>query len=214
MAIAYVVMGAAMGTVAGTGLAIATLQTQVPTVATLQVTPAVEASTTSNVQSLPAPASEPGFIPVREEVRVPSAVAAPALAVIEHARPSEQRKAVPAPHVVRPAAHPVFAIVNASVPVMPVNAPAAATVRQAATASEARISTFMSEGDVTVAEFDAAMGRIETYEGRTFVLGGVTAPAVAASLQDSGTSVHYRCDQGGSCTLMRAGLVMQNVKLL
>jgi hypothetical protein len=74
--------------------------------------------------------------------------------------------------------------------------------------------TFFSEGDATVADFDASKGTIETYEGRTFVLGATAAASAPESLQDSGSSVHYRCDQSGSCTLSQAGQIMQNVRMM
>jgi hypothetical protein len=69
--------------------------------------------------------------------------------------------------------------------------------------------TFVVEGDVTVVDYDASLGTIETHEGKTFVIGRTAAE----SWQDYRANVHYRCDQSGTCTLMRAGLVVPNARL-
>jgi hypothetical protein len=75
-------------------------------------------------------------------------------------------------------------------------------------------ATFYSEGDLTVADYNATAGTIETSDGRTFVLGTTVSASSAASWDDYRSSVHYRCDQGGSCMLMRAGAVAPNAKLI
>lgn len=57
------------------------------------------------------------------------------------------------------------------------------------------------EGDVTVASYDVADGRVETYEGSNFKLSN----AGSIHWQSFPFDVHYRCDGGGNCTLMRGG---------
>lgn len=73
--------------------------------------------------------------------------------------------------------------------------------------------TFMIEGDLTFANFDASAGTLETNEGKTFLLGRATGESIAAPSQDVPANVHYRCDQTGNCTLIHAGVVFLNVKL-
>jgi hypothetical protein len=75
-------------------------------------------------------------------------------------------------------------------------------------------STFYSEGDLTVADYNAAAGTIQTSDGRTFVLGTTVRASSATSWDDYRSTVHYRCDQEGSCTLMRAGAVAPNAKMI
>jgi hypothetical protein len=72
--------------------------------------------------------------------------------------------------------------------------------------------TFM-EGDATVAEFDNASGRIETVEGKSFVVGRSYLSGNAVSWQDFRANVHYRCDQTGSCSLFRSGAVAPEARL-
>jgi hypothetical protein len=74
--------------------------------------------------------------------------------------------------------------------------------------------TFMIEGDMTVAGYDASAGMIQTDEGMTFVIdrGATESTANATLWQDSSANVHYRCDQSSNCTLYRSGLVVPNAR--
>lgn len=76
------------------------------------------------------------------------------------------------------------------------------------------VTVFYSEGDVTVVDYDATLDTILTNDGRTFVLGPTVAMSSAASWNDYRDNVHYRCDQGGKCTLTRSGVVALNAKLI
>jgi hypothetical protein len=76
-----------------------------------------------------------------------------------------------------------------------------------------RPAVFMIEGDVTVADYDATAGKIETQEGKTFSISTAAANTVALTWQDSTVNVHYRCDQGGNCTLIHGGVVLTNARL-
>ncbi len=73
--------------------------------------------------------------------------------------------------------------------------------------------TFMIEGDLTFASFDASAGTLETNEGKTFLLGRAAGESIAASSQDVPANLHYRCDQAGNCTLVHAGIVFLNARL-
>ncbi len=211
LALAYVVMGGALGTVAGTSLAMATSHPAIPTLV-FQVAPPVEANST--VDNLVTPARQPSGL-TSQGVVMPAIIAKPSplkltkasfqVTQTHHHRYAHHRRAL-LKQVALTAASTQIAI--------PSHVAAAAPVFPVVVSTGTKNYKFFSEGDATVADFDASMGRIETYEGRTFVLGATTMASAGASLQDSGTNVHYRCDQSGNCTLMRAGLVMQNVRLL
>jgi len=73
--------------------------------------------------------------------------------------------------------------------------------------------TFMIEGDLTFANFDASAGTLETNEGKTFLLGRAAGESIATSSQDVPANLHYRCDQTGNCTLIHAGVVFLNARL-
>jgi len=77
-----------------------------------------------------------------------------------------------------------------------------------------RQASVYSEGELTVAAYDATTGTVETSDGRTFVLGTTVAAGNATSWETYRSGVHYRCDQNGSCVLMRAGVVAPNARLI
>lgn len=70
------------------------------------------------------------------------------------------------------------------------------------------------EGDLTVADYDAKAGTIETSDGRTFVIGSTVSVSGATTWDDYRSDVHYRCGQDGTCTLTRAGVVALNARLV
>jgi len=70
------------------------------------------------------------------------------------------------------------------------------------------------EGDLTIAAYDAMTGTVQASDGRTFILGTSVATGSASSWVEYRSGVHYRCDQGGSCLLMRAGAVAPNARLI
>jgi len=71
---------------------------------------------------------------------------------------------------------------------------------------------FYSEGDTTVVDYDSALGTILTNDGRTFEIGPTVAVSTATSWNDYRSNVHYRCDQGGKCTITRSGVIALNAK--
>ena len=84
--------------------------------------------------------------------------------------------------------------------------PARPTALELATAAAAAGPFVLGiQGDATVASYDVATGVVETYEGSSFVLDKTGGDSNAISWQDFPFNVHYRCDQGGSCTMNRHG---------
>ncbi len=209
LALAYTVMGGALGTVAGAGLAEVSMHTSMPTMV-FQVAPPVQASST--VDSVVTPSAQTSAVPSMA-VTAPASMTKPSplklakatVQVSQHHTYAPQLITLLNPDAVTAVSTFVStsATVTTATPVLPV-------IAETATQNY----RFFSEGDATVADFDASEGRIETYEGRTFVLGATTAATAPDSLQDSGSSVHYRCDQSGSCTLSQAGQIMQNVRMM
>jgi hypothetical protein len=90
---------------------------------------------------------------------------------------------------------------------------AALPVREELKVIEAPAGLFFMEGDATVADFDAQMGRIETDEGKTFLIEKTASESLAGPWQDYHSNVHYRCDQMGNCTIRGAGVTLPNVKM-
>lgn len=76
----------------------------------------------------------------------------------------------------------------------------------------ARPASFFIEGDASVADYDASLGTIETHEGKTFTVARTTNEGNALPWPDFLSSVHYRCDQSGNCTLFHAGITVSNVR--
>jgi len=72
---------------------------------------------------------------------------------------------------------------------------------------------FTIEGDVTVADYDALNGTIETQQGKTFVIDRTASESDTAPWQDFRANLHYRCDQAGNCTLFRAGVIVPNARM-
>ncbi len=79
---------------------------------------------------------------------------------------------------------------------------------------DAKPSGFYSEGDLTVADYDATAGTIQTDDGRTFALGNTVSSSNATPWENYRSNVHYRCGQDGSCLLVRAGVIASNARLI
>jgi hypothetical protein len=77
----------------------------------------------------------------------------------------------------------------------------------------AQPASFMIEGDVTVADYDALAGMIETREGKTFTVAKAMDESSGIPWADSLSSVHYRCDQSGNCTLFHGGWSVSNARM-
>lgn len=76
----------------------------------------------------------------------------------------------------------------------------------------AKLFTYMVEGDVTVASYDASLGRIDTYEGETFSLNQIASLGDIVPLDAYPGNLHYRCDQSWNCTLFRDGNTIFSAK--
>jgi hypothetical protein len=80
------------------------------------------------------------------------------------------------------------------------------TALQLATAAAAQGPFFLAiQGDVTVADFDAATGTIVTYEGEKYVLAKTGTDVSSIQWENFPFNVHYTCNETGSCTLSHAG---------
>ena len=75
-------------------------------------------------------------------------------------------------------------------------------------------ASLYTEGVLTVSDYSGSTGTIQTSDGRTFALGTTVAAGNATSWESYRSDVHYRCDQNGSCVLMRAGVVAPDAKLI
>jgi hypothetical protein len=75
-------------------------------------------------------------------------------------------------------------------------------------------ASLYTEGVLTVSDYSASTGTIQTSDGRSFALGTTVAAGNATSWESYRSDVHYRCDQNGSCVLMRAGVVAPDAKLI
>lgn len=84
-----------------------------------------------------------------------------------------------------------------------VNAPTA--LQMASAAESAGPFVLVIQGEATIAGYDDGTGTVETYEGQTFVLDKTAVETSAIRWPDFPFHVHYRCDEAGSCTLMRGG---------
>jgi hypothetical protein len=64
----------------------------------------------------------------------------------------------------------------------------------------------MIEGDLTVADFDASTGTVETREGRSFSVNQAGTDGNTLAWQEYAGNVHYRCTQTGNCRLTGSGI--------
>lgn len=120
--------------------------------------------------------------------------------------PSEERRAKPSAHPYVPSSRTALA-----------SAPEVLSEpldEQLSYVGDSKTSSFYTEGDLTVADYDAKTGTIETSDGRTFAVGATVSISSATSWEDYRSDVHYRCGQNGSCTLIRAGAVAPNARLI
>jgi hypothetical protein len=117
-------------------------------------------------------------------------------------------------HVAKPIAIPVARPVRQSLASTTAAAPTALDGGQSGLDAAAKPAALYTEGDLTVADFDATDGTLQASDGRTFVLGTTVAASYATSWDSYHSLVHYRCDQSGSCVLMRAGAVAPNARLI
>ena len=72
--------------------------------------------------------------------------------------------------------------------------------------------SFFVEGSVSVANYDAATGIVDTYEGESFAVDKMTRESRTISWLEYPADVHYRCDQSWNCTLFHAGILIVNAR--
>ncbi len=181
-------------------------------------TPAAPVQAKIAVPAAPAPIAHPG---------IPARVAHPAVAeasidtrvlhpvAVRHEAASAKLAPAPAVSVAHaaPATKPAAAPVKLAALRLPTALPVPAVVAVSLD-EEVAPAVFYSEGDATVVDYDSTLDTILTSDGRTFVIGPTVAMSNAASWNDFRSNVHYRCDQGGKCTLTRAGVIALNAKLI
>jgi hypothetical protein len=124
---------------------------------------------------------------------------------------SSDEPAVPQPR--KRVAHPLTVPARKVLASEPATEPMDLDAAQLSADSDTKSPDFYSEGDLTVADYDAAGGTIETSDGRVFVVGQTVSVSSAASWEDYRSSVHYRCGEDGSCTLMRQGAIAPNARI-
>jgi len=90
-------------------------------------------------------------------------------------------------------------------PIAPAAHKAPTALQMASAAETSGPFVLVIQGEATIAGFDAGTGRVETYEGQTFVLDKTAGETSAISWPDFPFNVHYRCDETGSCTLKHGG---------
>jgi hypothetical protein len=119
--------------------------------------------------------------------------------------PSDVR---PAKHLAHPVNRPLRIEVAAEPEVTPMQIEMEAD--QPIPMEAAKSPVVYSEGDITVEDYDAAQGTIQTTDGRTFELGQTVSEGNTVAWDQYRANVHYRCEGNGSCTLQREGVVTVN----
>jgi len=122
------------------------------------------------------------------------------------ARPASPAENRPARHLAHPVTRPARTVLASMPEVSPV------PLDEQLSFVEPKPATFYSEGDATVADYDAAVGTIQTSDGKTFALGETVSEVDATSWDQYRSNVHYRCGEGGSCVVLRAGVVAANAR--
>jgi len=236
----YAGMGVALGTLTGVGIAFSTVPASA-TGAVRHSIPAVSAIQKPEVASQTKDAAEqsegrPSLIRVaaqtnrpqsasRAEVAAQSSAASQAerkedQALSERGKKTNEEKAPESSISSPPArqrkhvAHPLDVPGREVLASMAETEPEVLNTEQLSADTDAAASDFYSEGDMTVANYDAAGGTIVTSDGRVFVVGQTVSMSNATSWEDYRSSVHYRCGEGGNCTLIRDGAIAPNARLV
>ena len=82
------------------------------------------------------------------------------------------------------------------------------------TETESKPAHFYVEGDFTVADYDSSDGTVVASDGRTFSIDSAVLVTQSSSWEDYHQNVHYRCGENGTCILIHAGTVTQDVHLI
>jgi len=137
--------------------------------------------------------------------------------IIGHHKAVEPASNIAASSFVKSAIQPTTAVSPAtSAPMAPASVAAAmatSTVPETAE-SVSKPAAMMIEGDLTVADFDASTGTVETREGKSFSVTQAGSDGNTLAWQDFAGHVHYRCTQAGSCTLAGSGVAASGAKLI
>jgi hypothetical protein len=99
-------------------------------------------------------------------------------------------------------------------PVAPATVAMTSAVAPEVTENNAQSAELTTEGDLSVADFDATTGTVETREGKSFSVTTAGADGNTLAWQDYAGNIHYRCTQAGSCTLSGAGIGAASARLI
>jgi hypothetical protein len=171
--------------------------------------PSVNASDSSNsVVSQPSPTTVSAERPVKVE-SIPAVDGDKTPAAEKTASPEQEpAETRPAKHLAHPVTRPLrneMAAVQDAAPVLQLD-----DEQMAQNIEDVKPAVTYSEGDITVEGYDAEVGTIQTSDGRTFSVGETVSMGQVTPWEDYRANVHYRCEQGGSCVLQRAGAVSVN----
>jgi hypothetical protein len=222
----FAAMGVSMGTLAG----VATAFVSIPAASAASVdngnsgsvqmaalvTPTQNAQMNST-NGNDAVAAQPAAVEDSPAHRATQMEQAPGMERARAKTPSADKTTTPAtaPSETRPAkhlAHPVNRPLRTEMATEPEVAPIEMDAEQSIPVEEAKSPAFVSEGDLTVADYNPDQGTIETSDGRTFELGETVSLGQTVAWDQYRSNVHYRCEQSGNCTLLRAGAVTINSK--
>ncbi len=270
IALLYAAIGVALGTMTGTGVAVATTQPggiaglahhltlpsftgiahpSAPVVAHTATAPAPASTQASQATSVaPVPVQAQAATPAVAAAPIQASVAAPAPAPVaaktahapvEHtsllarviapstveasvdakalqvAAVNPRQASTPAVRHLDASQHTAIAAHKSAVKLAGLHMSAALPVPSVVPVSldeQVAPAVFFSEGDVTVVDYDSTLDTILTNDGRTFAIGSTVAMSTAAPWSDYRSNVHYRCDQGGKCTITRSGVIALNAK--
>ena len=148
--------------------------------------------------------------PVRAR-HVPASQVRPARTPAAERRP--EFRVAPEDHPSKPVAHPVTRPVRTVLASATLDSPEPLS-EEPSMDNAVPASSFYTEGDLTVAGYDAESGTIQSSDGRTFLIGSTVSLSTATPWSDYHSDVHYRCAANGSCTLMRPGVLASNARLI
>jgi hypothetical protein len=209
----FATMGTALGLLAGTAAAIGPWGTNRPMIAndSPQISAnAVTVSSSADQHALRSQSIQNQLNRLATEPAVPVLVLASLdTSVAHHTAAAPLHRASVNPFANNVSGHATKAVAKSSEPAAPV-APGADSMSVAsvpATPDNAsKPAPMMIEGDLTVADFNASTGTVETREGRNFSVNQAGSDGNTLAWQDYAGNVHYRCTQAGSCMLKGSGV--------
>jgi hypothetical protein len=172
-------------------------------------------STSIYQHAAPAPVVHSQLIQHAPEAAAPVLVRASLETTVAHHKAIEPVHHVASNFFAKSAVHPAVEVSPAvSTLEAPVAAAMAVSTVPASTESVSKPAAMVIEGDLTVADFDATTGTVETREGRNFSINQAGSDGNTLAWQDYAGNVHYKCTQGGSCTLAGSHVTASGARLI